>query len=338
MKYLIITVSLLFVSVSHSQETKIHVFDVGPGLCTLTEFPNGEFFVFDTGDANLRGRVKKSECATQIKKIVGQEMIKLLIISHADFDHYGGAIVMLDDLNIATVLHTGYDRDNRAKSYRPLLTQISDGDGAGRFREINLAKLPDEYRPLFNFGEAGVQVMSGYGHNHYGLSGDSNARNAVSIAVKIMYDRKAVLITGDAKGRDRDTDKYSCEYAEAEMVDHNGIRPLKSNILIAGHHGANDTTSRCFLAKVKPEYVVYSAGSKYGHPRKLNAARVLKSGVKEENIYRTDRGDNEAPDRLEWKQADSSCKDGKGDDTVLITLEKGKKPVLEYTGANMACE
>ncbi len=269
----------------YSDEMQMTVVDMGAGLCTVTKMSNGAFVVFDAG--------KGKHCKNKIKSIVKDNPIELLIISHADSDHYGGSKYILKDMTVKTLLHTGYIRKKKAKGYTALLKQIAEGAAAGRFKEISMANV-EEYREKFEFGDSSVQIMAGYGHNHYGFkhSKDSYIRNSISIAAKFEFDGKSILITGDAKGRDP-IEENSCKYAEKEMVDHDLIRPLKSDVLIAGHHGANDTTARCFIKKVKPKYVVYSAGNKHGHPRELNAKRLMEFKVKKENIFRTDRGSDE---------------------------------------------
>ena len=61
----------------------------------------------------------------------------------------------------------------------------------------------------------------------------------------------------------------------------------KVDILVAGHHGAEDSTGIELLHAVRPEVVVISAGrnNRYGHPDAALLNRLRGFGCK---IYRTD--------------------------------------------------
>ena len=54
---------------------------------------------------------------------------------------------------------------------------------------------------------------------------------------------------------------------------------LVSDVLIAPHHGSKTSSTADFLAKVRPSYVLISAGkaNPYGHPHKKNTARLLEA-------------------------------------------------------------
>ena len=69
--------------------------------------------------------------------------------------------------------------------------------------------------------------------------------------------------------------------------------PIASDVLIAPHHGGDNGGSKCFLEAVDPEYVIYSAGHNHEHPRRRAVDRAIATGVDPNNIFRTDRGDDE---------------------------------------------
>lgn len=92
-----------------------------------------------------------------------------------------------------------------------------------------------------------------------------------------------------------------------------------------------------------PTYVVFSAGSNasYHHPRATAAARFLTAEgaeVDKDNIFRTDRGDNEgAP---EWVYgAFRGCEDPVGDDDIDIWMpDTAGEPIrIEYRNASRRC-
>ena len=58
------------------------------------------------------------------------------------------------------------------------------------------------------------------------------------------------------------------------------------DLLVAGHHGAKDSTSPELLYVTRPEQVVISVGSNsYGHPSDQTMERLTERGI---TIYRTD--------------------------------------------------
>ena len=60
----------------------------------------------------------------------------------------------------------------------------------------------------------------------------------------------------------------------------------KVDVLIAGHHGASDSTEAELLTAVRPETVLISVGENYyGHPSPALLARLEDFGC---TVYRTD--------------------------------------------------
>lgn len=82
---------------------------------------------------------------------------------------------------------------------------------------------------------------------------------------------------------------------------------------------------------MSPEFVVFSAGSRYRHPRQSTVDRLVAFGVRPEDMFRTNCSDNEpgrGPTR-EWAYgAVRGCgRDEAGDDDVEI-----RPPGAETTG------
>ena len=96
---------------------------------------------------------------------------------------------------------------------------------------------------------------------------------------------------------------------------------IDSDVMVAGHHGANNACSAPFIRAVSPTFVVFSAGHKFKHPRALTAQRFLSNGVSVDHILRTDEGDNEGG--TEWDARSTGHRDPRGDDDVEITVQKG---------------
>jgi competence protein ComEC len=76
--------------------------------------------------------------------------------------------------------------------------------------------------------------------------------------LQIFFRDKIFLITGDAPKK-----------IEEWLVKKYG-KKLKSNILLAGHHGSKTSSSEEFLKVVNPDLIIFSAGkdNPYHHPNK----------------------------------------------------------------------
>ena len=98
--------------------------------------------------------------------------------------------------------------------------------------------------------------------------------NENSLCVLFETQNCAILITGD-----RSSLGERILLREAALPD--------VDVLIAGHHGAGDSTGEALLSAVKPETVIISVGEEnpYGHPSPALLRRLEAFGC---DVYRTD--------------------------------------------------
>jgi hypothetical protein len=163
------------------------------------------------------------------------------------------------------------------------------------------------------------------------LKEDSELKNAGSIVMRLEYHGNSVLFCGDTVGRHIGDDKDVCIAAEREMVNQSSAVPIRANVIVAPHHGADNGSSTKFIKAVNPTYVIFSAGHKhnYFHPRKTTAQRYLDNGVNINNIFRTDLGDNEGGE--EWSYGGTGKVDKAGDDNVDITIDEKSNIEVKYS-------
>lgn len=104
-----------------------------------------------------------------------------------------------------------------------------------------------------------------------GYWGDGNEN---SLCVLFERENCAILITGDRSSL-------------GEKMLLKKVKLPKVDVLIAGHHGSEDSTSQELLEAVQPDIVIISAGkgNSYGHPHKNTLRRLESYGCK---VYRTD--------------------------------------------------
>lgn len=100
-------------------------------------------------------------------------------------------------------------------------------------------------------------------------SNKSGEKNEHSCVVKISDGQFSILLPGDiGKAQERTLIEIRNE--------------LKSDILIAPHHGSNTSSSREFIEAVKPEFVVFSQGyfNRWQFPKQRVVTRYYQQGVK----------------------------------------------------------
>ena len=270
-----------------AQDARLRVVDVGAGLCVVATAPGDHAMVYDAGRGGDR-------CIRAVRELVPSKKIDLLVLSHSDSDHVRETVAILDENEVATIIHPG---DPRGSSLVPIRRAITDEPGADVW---NLTQRKVPFGRSFQVGAATATFVASWSDAHETIDGDPPLdgrtellNNGLSIVIRFEYGGHAVLLTGDTVGRMASPDDSLCQYAERKMVAASDTVPIASAVLIGQHHGADNATSNCFIRAVKPTYVIFSAGHAYHHPRQSTADRLLANGIDKDNIFRTDRGDTE---------------------------------------------
>ena len=323
---LLITSILLNIHLSYADQVEVHIIDTGPGLATVTLFPTGDVFVYDTG--HFRNDAKVS---ARFQSIIGTSDIDLMIVSHSDADHLGSTDELFNNHRVHRVIRTGFDRTTDA--YENHEKVIEDAATIGLTHNVDLSKHALPHGTVNQFGEATLTVISGFHEppSSLGLRG-SEFRNGNSIVVRLVYKGQSVLFTGDAVGRVEGSDDNDPIIAtERYMIDNAAIRPIDSDILIASYHGGDDGSSAEFIKAVSPRWVIFSAGHQHSHPRKVTVERYIDLGYDPKCLLRTDKGDDEGA--KEWshsRTADTSDPILDGD--IMILISDTGDPIVSYQG------
>ncbi len=325
----------------------VRVVDVGAGLCTVTRAPgpNGSehFMIFDAGS---QFPFNSTFCVEAVKELVGTNEIDLMIISHPDADHVVHAAEILDRFSVRRIIRTGHERDKTFWRIFDDAVEREEQNGADVTNLANDALTPGIHIPL---GGAVVTLVAGWHDWIPPERFDSGEeRNVISIVARLEFDGRSVLFTGDTIGRRKSDNDNECKNAEEYIVANSPLVPVRSNVMIAPHHGGNNGSSSCFIEavfgsaddRVVPRFVVFSAGHEHGHPTLGAAGRYqVTGGVSASFIRRTDRGDDELSqfhfDDPDTPQA--GCEDGPGDDTIDIVIRQNGQLTAEYRGQNGPC-
>ncbi len=318
----------------------IRVTDTGPGFCAIIKLPGirkppsnccGETFgpdrwvIYDAGNWDADGRMAFDKISEIIP--LGSD-IEMMVLSHTDADHLGAVERICNSYRVRRVLRTGQTRDTKTwlRADAAIRREVElEGCNVYSLRDMNLPA-----GSVFDFDTSMFTVVSGYNKppKAWKLASPAEAHNSTSIVLRLAFQGKTVLFTGDAVGRRPKDDDRTSRATEAAMLARLNKVPLTADVLMAPHHGSDNASSKPFIEAVKPEYVVFSAGHRHGHPRATVAQRYLRAGVKAQNMLRTDRGDSEG--EHEWQYGATEFADPPGDDDVDIHIGFDGKLTVQY--------
>jgi competence protein ComEC len=215
-------------------ELRCTFLSVGHGTCAVLELPGGQTILYDAGSLG------SPEYATQVISSYlwerGINRIDAIVLSHADIDHYNGVPGLLERFPVGVVYVSpmmfdplvamgnlaapNYLRDVLAVSGVPL-------------REV---WMNDRLRT----GDAGVTISV----LHPPEEGMMGRDNANSILLLVEFAGRRILLPGDLESPG----------LERVMSD----PPVNCDVLLAPHHGSEQSDPPGFAAWSTPEWVVMS--------------------------------------------------------------------------------
>lgn len=223
---------LIFPIVNHVEPAlKCTIIAVHHGAAILIESPAGPTVLYDAGSlAPVEGT---SEIIRKTLLAHGIRRVDLLLLSHADKDHYNAA---------SRLLERGYVRELAfPKSFL-------DHRQAGTIELSELAE--DEGLPmtLVSRGDqldlgAGVTIQFLHPCNAQTFEED----NAASLTVLVSYQGRTILLTGDLEG-----DGLQALLAQES--------PGTIDVLLSPHHGSLTANTRELAEWANPDHVIVSGG------------------------------------------------------------------------------
>jgi competence protein ComEC len=205
---------------------RITFLDVGQGDAVLVQVPEGALLV-DQGPP-------EGAAARQLRGL-GVRRLALLVLTHPQRDHVGGAADVVDSVDVDRILDPGLQArsEDRAAAVR---------EARERSVPIEIARAGNAYR----LGRLRIRVLWPDGPGPPG--GDPNER---AIVLLLTYGRVDALLTADAE-------------SHVTLP----LRPPPVEILKIAHHGSADPLLTALLRRVQPDVAVVSVGTgnDYGHP------------------------------------------------------------------------
>ncbi len=230
-----------------STELAVHFLDVGQGDAVLIQTPDGYEALIDGG--RTRGVLR--EIAAH--QSWWDRNIELVVATHADEDHVGGLVDVLEYYDVDFLLMTEAE---------------GESPGAEAFQEAVTLE-----GAAVTYARAGQTIKLGASTTIEVLSPKTSTANwrtnAASVILRVIYGDTAIMLTGDAPAN-----------IEDYLVETYG-NSLKADVLKLGHHGSKTSTSESFLDTVDPQYAVVSASidNQYGHPHSNVIGRVFTRGI-----------------------------------------------------------
>ena len=239
---------------------ELYFLDVGQGDATAIRTPAGRWLLVDAGP-----RSEHSDAGVRrvlpFLRAQGARRVEMLFLTHPDADHVGGAAAVLRGIAVGEVVEPGL------AAGKPLYAEA-------------LAEV-ERQGARWSVGRAGRSVsLDGVAFDV--LWPDSAAvataeqANEISLVLRLRYGAFELLLPGDVSS--------AVEDRLAERLGNH----LRSEVLMAAHHGSATSTSAAWLDAVRPELVILSLGrrNRYGHPAPAVMARLHERGLR---LARTDR-------------------------------------------------
>jgi competence protein ComEC len=225
--------------------------DIGQGTAVLVR-TREHLLLFDTGpayspEADAGGRV-----LLPLLRARGETQVDLLMLSHRDSDHVGGAASVLAGVPVIAMSSSLADD-------HPLLAR-------------GVPHQPCRAGQRWQWDGVDFVVL----HPTAGDAASAGKPNALSCVLHVSGTRTGALLTGDI------------EAAQEAALLQRAPEALRADVLQVPHHGSRSSSTSAFIAAVAPRVAVVQAAyrSRFGHPAPDVVARYEAQGVA---VVRSDR-------------------------------------------------
>lgn len=241
---------------------KITYLDVGQGNSALIQFPGKERMLIDGGGFSRStfdvGRMVVAPFLF-FSKILH---VDYLVLTHPQTDHMNGLRFIASQFHPKEFWYNGYRVSNRA--CMDLMKIVEEG----KIRE----RLPSDIKKVQEISGVKVELLHPLSVKcEEQLVEKSGGMNNNSLVLKLSYGGRSLLFPGDL------------ERAGEEAVISRAGSILRSDILLAPHHGSRYSCSKAFLQRVRPQTCIISSGHGnyfgFPHPETLHRIRAAGSQV-----------------------------------------------------------
>ncbi len=225
---------------------RMTVLDVGQGLAVVVQ-THSHAMLFDTGPRYGETLDAGGRIVAPNLRAMGIAYLDLMMISHADSDHSGGAMSVMDATPVARLA----------------------------------SSLPADHPIVVHFGRDGARhCASGQAWEWDGVRfsvlwprtasyADPRAKtNDMSCVLRIDAESGSALLTGDIEAHD-----------EQQLIEAGAI--LGADVIVVPHHGSRTSSTPAFVKAVHPAIAAFTPGyrNRFGHPRPEVVARYRDDGA-----------------------------------------------------------
>lgn len=203
-------------------ETKkldIYAFSIGKADALLVQTSDAAIMI----DAGEHGDGEK--LVAHLREL-GVQKLDLLILTHFDKDHIGGADILIDALPIDRIVLPSYGKES--KQYTQLLAALTRTDAGVSYLDQDLA---------LSYGDLEMTIWVSP------VPFDGKSDNEQSLITKVLCQGKSFLFMGDAEGKELEKLIF-------------GTRNLTCDVLKLPHHGVYDENTFALMTASMPSYVI----------------------------------------------------------------------------------
>lgn len=217
--------------------------DVGQGTAVLVR-TKLHLLLFDSGpayspEADAGGRV-----LLPLLRARGERQIDLLMLSHRDSDHVGGAAALLAGVPVA-LISSSLAADHPLLQLGPPHRRCDAGQ-------------------RWTWDGVSFEVLHPGADEHLAAA----KPNAVSCVLRVQGSQTSALLSGDI------------EAAQESALVRRGLA-VRTDVLLVPHHGSRTSSTAAFIAAIAPRIAVVQAAyrSRFGHPAPDVVARYESRGI-----------------------------------------------------------
>ncbi len=222
-------------------EAEFTLLDVGQGLAAVVHTHN-HVLVFDTGPRFPSGFNTGEAVIAPFLRQRGLTGLDLLIVSHGDNDHMGGALALAAELPPRQVLSSVPQRLAALGAWSCLGGMRWEWDGV-------------DFELL---------------HPRADYTAGGRRGNNRSCVLRVTTAAGSVLIPGDIE-------QSAERYLLTDQPD-----KLAADVLVVPHHGSRTSSSEAFIDAVAPQFALFPVGyrNRYGHPKADIVERYRQRGIR----------------------------------------------------------
>lgn len=245
-------------------EWRLHVLDIGQGSAVLIETAQHNYLF----DAGVRRSLDSDEGARTLVPYLhslGKQRLDGLILSHADLDHVGGALSVLERIQVDRI----YSSFDVAAYHEQELHRLSQ-------TVTSFPALPQALH-VCQWGKEweadGVRFQFYWPSATQYESSHQQDKNGTSCVLGIHGTHYSAVLTGDIG------------HAQEQQLVEAGIGPHE--VVVVGHHGSKTSSSALWVQHMQAQVALAQVGwwSRFGHPHTEVEQRWNRAGAR---FYRTD--------------------------------------------------